>query len=248
MGGHHHGGAARAQPVQGGEQPLLPVRVEPRGRLVEDQHPGPHRDRPRDRGPLALPVRQQVRGPLGQSRDVQRGQRLPDPGPDLRVGQAEVQRTEGHVLADRGREELVVRVLHHQLHRGPQPGQPLAVVGHRLPAERQRPRTRPQSAAEQPHQRGLATAVAAEQRQRPPLAHREVQARQHVRTLLVRERRAPQGDQGRGRFRGLGRFAHDRGPSSTRVRTASAASSATLAAVNGTDTRASGTSTRRVPS
>ncbi len=179
-----------------------------------------------------------MRGPLGERRDVQRGERLLDPRPHLGVGESEVERPEGHVLPDRGREELVVGILHHQLNGRPQPGQPLAVVRHRPSLDGQLALARPKSPAQQPHQCRLAAAVAAEQGQRPPLAHLEVQAVEHGRPFLVGVGRAPEGDQ----------LAHDRGPSSTRVRAASATSSPQLAAVKRTEIRASGTSTRSVPS
>lgn len=183
-------------------------------------------------------------GPVGQGGDVQGRERLLDPGPHLGVGQAEVQRAERHVLGDGRGEQLVVRVLDHQLHGRTQPGQPLAVVRHRASLDPQLALARPQSTAQQPHQRGLAAAVAAQQGERAPRVDLEVQAAEHGRAVLVGEGGTPQGDQC-----GL---AHDSGLSSadcsTKVRTTRAAKSAALAAVKRTETRASGTRTRRVPS
>lgn len=179
-------------------------------------------------------------GPVGEGTDAERAERLVHPGPHLRVGQPEVQRPERHVLRDGRGEELVVRVLDDQLDRRTQPGQALAVVRHRPPLHRQLARTGPQPAAEQSHQCGLAAAVAAQQGQRAPLVHLEVEIAEHGRTVLVREGRAPQGDQ-----HGL---AHGSGLSRTKVRAATVARSTTLAAVKRAEIRASGTSTRRVPS
>lgn len=143
--GHDHRGAGRAQARQDVQQPLLTVRVQARRRLVQDQHPRSHRHRAGYRRALALPVREQVRRAVPQRRDVQRGERRVHPGPDLVRRQPQVHRAEGDVLLHRGREQLVVRVLDHQLHRGAQPDQPRPVVRDRRPVEAQRPRPGPQA-------------------------------------------------------------------------------------------------------
>lgn len=179
-------------------------------------------------------------GPVRQGGDAEGGERLVHPGTHLGVRQAEVQRPERHVLGDGRGEQLVVRVLHHQLDGGTQTGQSLPVVGDGAALDRQLPLTRTQSAAQEPHQRGLSAAVAAEQGERAPLARLEVEAAEHGGTVLVSEGRAPQGEQHG--------FAHDSGLSRAKVRMVRTASRRTLSATKRAETRASGTRTRRVPS
>ncbi len=263
MGGHHHRGPPAPERLQRREEPLLPVGVQPRRRLVEHEHPRPHGHRPRDGRPFPLPVGQQVRGAVAQPGDVQRRERLVDPRPDLRLRQPQVQRPERHVLRDRRREQLVVRVLHDQLHGGPQPGEPGAVVGHRSALQFHPAGARPQPSAQQPHQRRLPASVAPEEGQGAPLADLEAEAVEHAGAVLVPEGHVPQGDQRRRRgavlrgrpvLRGravLGCSAgpvHDRRPSSTASSTTIAVSSATLAPTKLPDTRVGGTRTRSVPS
>ena len=182
MGGQHD---ARVQARQRGEQVGDPGGVEPSRRLVEEQHVRPHRHRPRQRHALAFAEAQLVRGAGGEVRDAEQREGLIGAGAGVVVAESEVKRAERDVLGDIGGEELVVRVLQHQLdastvrpQRGPRVGERLSVEGDPAVGGAQRP-------GQALEQRGLARAVGAEQRHPSPGGDGEARPRQHRRPARI---------------------------------------------------------------
>ena len=66
-------------------------RIEPRGRLVEEQHLGVGEQLHRDRRPLALAARQRAHPDVGPGRQIQPGERLVDGPLELRAGPGQAQ-------------------------------------------------------------------------------------------------------------------------------------------------------------
>jgi hypothetical protein len=118
-------------------------------------------------------------------------QRLVDPRERLGRRQAQVQRTERDVLAHRGHEELVVRVLEHQ------PDAP-AQLAHVVATDAQPRDVELAATGQQPveveHERGFARAVGPEQRDPLVLRDLEVDAAQRPVPVGVRERQPARGD------------------------------------------------------
>ena len=94
---------------------VAPSRVQAGGRLVQDEHLGPHGDDARD-GHTPLLAARQRKGRLPGERRVQADKvhGLAHAPLDLGVGQAHVVRAEGDVLGDGLLKELVFRILEHQ--------------------------------------------------------------------------------------------------------------------------------------
>ena len=67
------------QLVEPAAKVLAHLRVERTERLVEQQHLGLRRERPRERDPLALPARELVRVALGERRQLDEVEQLADP-------------------------------------------------------------------------------------------------------------------------------------------------------------------------
>lgn len=116
MGGQHDRGVLPLQPFHRREQVADTGRVESGGRFVQKQETRTHRDRAGDRCPLALAERQPVYRTVGELGDRQQLQCFADSGRDLGLRKAEIQRTERDVPGDVRGEQLVVRVLQHELH------------------------------------------------------------------------------------------------------------------------------------
>jgi hypothetical protein len=157
---------------------LLPdERRQPLGRLVEDQQPRIGHERPADRKHLLLASRQRTaerprpRGELGKELEHAR--------PRPRLARAEpVRRGRHEVLPDGERGEHLAALrdeseapLRHAIRRQP-------VQGHAV--EKDLARAMRQQAHDGPHGRGLAHAVAAEQRDHFGRAHHEVHPEQHL--------------------------------------------------------------------
>lgn len=173
VGREQDGGPPLLQAVQGREHLVDARGVEPGGRLVEEQEAGPHRDRPGDGDALALPEGQLVGRALGQLAQAEHLERLVDPGPDLILGEAEVERSEGDVTGHVGREELVVGVLEDELHLLTMGRQAGSAVPQGIRADTNLAGVRSQRTGEHPEERRLAGAVGPEERQPRPGSHVE---------------------------------------------------------------------------
>ncbi len=185
MGGEHDGGAVLLEPGQRAEHLLDAGRVQARRGLVEQQHRRAHGDGPRRGGPLALAVGQLVRRPVRQVLDAEQGERLGHPLAHLTHGQPEVHRPEGHVLGDVGAEQLVVRVLQHELHALPMGPKPLAGVVDPCPVDRHLTARRLVATGQAAQQRRLAGAVGAEQRRATPRPDQQVRPDEHGRSAGI---------------------------------------------------------------
>ena len=86
-------------------------RIETGRRLVEHEDRRPHGQHARQAHPLLLAEAQVMDWPPAERQGIDGGQRFLDAAGDLVVGQAQVSRAEGHVLLDRGGEELIGRIL-----------------------------------------------------------------------------------------------------------------------------------------
>ncbi len=112
VGRHDDGDAALpVQPHEKAHHLVFPHGVEPGGRLVEQQDLVAHGEKPGDADALLLPEAERVDGLIEIAPHVDVGERLAHPGGDLFLREPHVERAEGHVLRDGGREELVVGVL-----------------------------------------------------------------------------------------------------------------------------------------
>jgi hypothetical protein len=76
-----------------------PCRVEVRGRLVEQQQPWARRQRTGQREALLLAAGQRVGAPSAAVAEADPGERLVDPGPDLRGRHAAVLQAERYIVA-----------------------------------------------------------------------------------------------------------------------------------------------------
>ena len=88
-----------------------PIRVEVRRRLIEQQQPGPKRQRSRQREALLLAARERVRRPVAPIWEVDRCQRGVDPRPDPFRRDASVLEAERDVVARPAHDDLRLRVL-----------------------------------------------------------------------------------------------------------------------------------------
>ena len=108
--------------------------VEPCGRLVQEQGPGPHGEHAGQADAFLLAVAQVVDRALCQREGIDGGQRLGDAPGHLGLGEPQVSRTEGHVFFHRGGKELVGRVLKDHAHAAVQVALPQVADVVRLPA------------------------------------------------------------------------------------------------------------------
>ena len=170
-------------------KPLLTRRIDPRRRLIQNQKPGPRRDRPGNHRPLQLPARQPPDRPIQKrartrqlNRLIHRPARLspkplPRPKPTL------------HTLPNHLRHAQRKRQLRHRpLRHIPNQTRPARI--HRLATKHtHRPRTRPQKPKHNLHQGRLPTTI------RPkltkPLTRRHPQRNILQRKQLIITRRIP---------------------------------------------------------
>jgi hypothetical protein len=87
------------QAAQPGAQLLAHARVERTERLVEEQDPRLHGERPRERHPLALAARELGGVALGEAVELDQLEQLVDPPRDLRLRDLPDPEPEGDVLA-----------------------------------------------------------------------------------------------------------------------------------------------------
>ncbi len=99
------------QPGQHAEHVLGGGRVEGRGRLVEHQQPGVHRQHGPDRHPLLLTARERRQRPGAQVGDAQHVEGLLDPPPHGLAVQAELLHAVGQLVLDGLGDEAGERVL-----------------------------------------------------------------------------------------------------------------------------------------
>lgn len=121
-------------------------------------------------------------------------QGLLDPHAHLGVRESEVDRAEGHVLADVGAEKLIVGVLQHELHLlavGSQFGRP---VPQRFPIDQDVAVAGPMGTGETAQEGGLARSVGAEDRKTPPRRDRDRDAVQDIRLARVGRVDTPSGE------------------------------------------------------
>ena len=107
------------------EEALRGLRVELRGRLVEEKDLRTKGERRREADTLQLAARELGRAPLREVQSADGLERLLRPGPDLLRGHAEVLQAEGNLVADKRHDDLVLRILEYR---------------RRRPGERRRPR------------------------------------------------------------------------------------------------------------
>ena len=110
---HARGGETADEP---GEIPPAP-RVEIARRLVKDKYAGVACEDPRQADALLFTSAQVVRRSPFEPVEPDLMKRIPDDPVDLRGRESELLRTERHVFADRGTEELVVGILEEEPHR-----------------------------------------------------------------------------------------------------------------------------------
>ncbi len=211
---HQDGDVQRAQDVG---QFAAGGGVEVGGGLVEDEDLRLHRQYGRHRDPAPLAEGEVVRGPVLELRHADPFEGPVDALLQLRPLESGRRGTEGHVLADRRHEQLVVRVLEHDADPASDLGHvPLA---HGQPGDVHGTRAAGQDAVEVEHEGRLAGAVRAEQRD--PLAAREgeVHAEQGLVAVGVGEGQAGHFQRGC-RFGRGGRFGHRAHPSRQTTRAA----------------------------
>ena len=90
------------------------VRVEVRGRLIEEQNARSEHEDPGDRESLLLSTRERRGRAIFAVREADVRQRAVDSRPDLRRRDAVVLEAERHVVACAGHDELRFRILQHQ--------------------------------------------------------------------------------------------------------------------------------------
>jgi hypothetical protein len=106
-GQRQHGGDA-------GPHPVSAVRVQHRGRFVEQQQAGPQRQHPGQSQPLTLAAGQRRRRVLDSVREPDLPQRLLHPGPDPVTGDGVVLQAERHVVTAPGEHGLGLWILQQQ--------------------------------------------------------------------------------------------------------------------------------------
>ena len=115
------------QPLEHADQLPPPARIEAGRRLVEHEHLGVHRQDRRQGNALPLAEAQAMRHPPLEARHAYRLERPLDAAVDLGLRHPHVQRPERHVLEHGRAEQLVVGVLEHEAHLGPDPAHRRAV-------------------------------------------------------------------------------------------------------------------------
>ena len=150
-----------------------PVGVEVRGRLVEQQHAGTHRERAREREALLLAARQRRVGAIERHVEPDRVERVAHARPDLVARDAEVLAAERDIVADARQHDLGVGILQHEPDAAPD-------AAAAPPVDRQRARAlalvvAAEHSRERAQQRGLAGAGCAEQQHALPRLDREVE-------------------------------------------------------------------------
>ncbi len=169
-------------------------RVQVRGRLVERDHLGPHREDARERGEPLLAAREVGRDPVREPGRTDRLERLERCRPRLFGGEPQVHRPERDVLDHGGGEELAVRVLEDHADRPPELPPPGVVHG--LAADLDPPLLGHQRPVQVLDQGRLARAVRAADRDDLAPVHGEAHRVQPDRAVGVDVARAVDVDQG----------------------------------------------------
>ena len=111
LGDHDRDPVPVPQVKQGGDQLVGGDRIELARRLVEQQHPRPHREHGCDRHPLAFAARERAGGALGEVAGAGHAQRVAGPRVDLGRLDAQVLDAERGLGQDAARHDLGLRVL-----------------------------------------------------------------------------------------------------------------------------------------
>ena len=164
----HQRGAPRIDLLQRLQQSLHTCGIQPCRRFVKQQHVHIHRQRTGDDHSFPFPVAELMGGTVGQVFNTHGGYRRVRGRSRLGLGQPEVQRTEAHILPHVRGEQLIIRILQHQLHSTTMCSEPCAVETHRLPVEKHLASRWPVCSCDGAQQSGLARAVGTEQRHPGP--------------------------------------------------------------------------------
>ena len=173
VGGEQHRGPVVPELAQARPDEVADLRVEPGGRLVEDQHLGVVDEGTRDHEPAPHPARERldpVPGPVGEGDEVEEGHE--EGLQRLAGGPREVARVDPQVLHDR---EVGVEVVVLRNDADPRP-HPAARSRHRLAEHGQLPAARRRMAEDHAKGRGLAGSVRTEQPEAPAPGHLEIDA------------------------------------------------------------------------
>ena len=199
--GHHNDG--HAPPVELPDdlhEAVAPARVEHGRRLVQHEHLGLHRKRPRNGDALLLATGERVGLVPLEAREPHLRERAPHAGAQFLRRHAQVLGAKRHVVLDERGHELVVRVLEHHAHAR---AHVVDVLGIRRveAVDRNAARVGDQKRVEVLRERGLARAVTAKHAREAAARNGEPHAVEREPLPVVRERDVPAGDDGLGTWR-----------------------------------------------